>query len=286
MINGDMVQQWTEHHHKILKYELNIHKNIHVEILGGHHGLYIYGVIMGKGNSFLSLLPPQLCERDSCGGRWSLVQVSVSLPPVASRTQECGHCRHSWSHNVTIWTPGGRNVTCSTSVDQKWQNLDTQRANIEGMYDSRGIFMRRNLILFSQKYLILYEIWTVCWRARKNMKLAQNDSRPFFRDVFTGPPGFKSWIFESGIKSPFVKIVTHSLSSLGCVIFTCASVWLADVPGLGNVSFISFRRFCLSLVQSTWIASQQKGPEGFCRCDAFVMRLSISENLRPWLELL
>ena len=79
MINGDMVQQWTEHHHKILKYELNIHKNIHVEILGGHHGLYIYGVIMGKGNSFLSLLPPQLCERDSCGGRWSLVQVSVSL---------------------------------------------------------------------------------------------------------------------------------------------------------------------------------------------------------------
>ena len=73
----------------------------------------------------------------------------------------------------------------------------------------------------------------------------------------------------------------HSLSSLGCVIFTCASVWLADVPGLGNVSFISFRRFCLSLVQSTWIASQQKGPEGFCRCDAFVVRLSISENLRP-----
>ena len=39
MINSDMVQQWTEHHHKILKYELNIHKNIHVEILGGHHGL-------------------------------------------------------------------------------------------------------------------------------------------------------------------------------------------------------------------------------------------------------
>ena len=151
MINGDMVQQWTEHHHKILKYELNIHKNIHVEILGGHHGLYIYGVIMGKGNSFLSLLPPQLCERDSCGGRWSLVQVSVSLPPVASRTQECGHCRHSWSHNVTIWTPGRQNVTSSTSVDQKWQNLDTQRANIEGMYDSRGIFMRRNLILFSEQ---------------------------------------------------------------------------------------------------------------------------------------
>ena len=271
MINNGMVQQWTEHQHKILKYGLNIHKNIHVEILGPY---------------FLSRLPPQLCKRDSCGGRWFLVQVSVSLPPVASRTQECGHCRHSWSHNVTIWTPGGRNVTSSTSVDQKWQNLDTQRANIEGMYDSRGIFMRRNLILFSQKYLILYEIWTVCWRARKNMKLAQNDSRPFFRDVFTWPPGFKSWIFESGIELPFVKIGTHSLSSQGCVIFTCASVWLADVPGLGNVSFISFRRFCLSLVQSTWIASQQKGPEGFCRCDAFVMRLSISENLRPWLELL
>ena len=139
-------------------------------------------------------------------------------------------------------------------------------------YMTAGIFMRRNLILSSEHYVIFYEIWTVCWRARKNMKLAHNDSRPFFRDVFTWPPGFKSWIFESGIELPFVKIGTHSLSSQGCVIFTCASVWLADVPGLGNVSFISFRRFCLSLVQSTWIASQQQGPEGFCRSDEFVYK--------------
>ena len=56
MINSDMVQQWAEHHHKILKYELNIHKNIHVEILGGHHGLKIGNIHHGEGP--LLFVPP------------------------------------------------------------------------------------------------------------------------------------------------------------------------------------------------------------------------------------
>ena len=208
-----------------------------------------------RASSFLSRLPPQLCERDSCGGRWSLVQVSVSLQwPAGHKSVDTAD-----THGAIMWQFGHpvgemlQAVQVLTKNDKIW----TPSEQTLRKYMTAGIFMRRNLILSSEQYVIFYEIWTVCWRAKKNMKLAHNDSRPFFRDVFTWPPGFKSWIFESGIELPFVKIGTHSLSSQGCVIFTCASVWLADVPGLGNVSFISFRRFCLSLVQSTWIASQQ-----------------------------
>lgn len=154
---------------------------------------------MGKGPSFLSHLPPQLWKRDSCGGRWFLVQVSVSLQCSA------GHKSVDTAdpHGAIMWQFGHpvgemlQAVQVLTKNDKIWTPSEQTL--------TAGIFMRRNLILSSEQCVIFYEIWTVCWRARKNIKLAQNDSRPVFRDVFTWPPGFKAWIFESGIESPSSK---------------------------------------------------------------------------------
>ena len=154
MINTDMVQQWTEHHHKILKYELNIHKNIHVENLGGHHGLQIYSGNMlstwGRASSFLSRLPPQLCERDSCGGRWSLVQVSVSLQwPAGHKSVDTAD-----THGAIMWQFGHpvgemlQAVQVLTKNDKIW--TPSEQTLTEGIYDSRNIHEKKfNTLLWA-----------------------------------------------------------------------------------------------------------------------------------------
>ena len=143
---------------------------------------------MGKGPSFLSHLPPQLCKRDSCGGRWSLVQVSVSLQwPAGHKSVDTAD-----THGAIMWQFGHpvgemlQAVQVLTKNDKIW----TPSEQTLREYMTAGIFMRRNLILSSEHYVIFYEIWTVCWRAWKNMKLAHNDSSIHAKNVWCCGDGY------------------------------------------------------------------------------------------------
>ena len=126
-------------------------------------------VIMEKGPSFLSLLPPQLCERDSCGGRWSLVQVSVSLQwPAGHKSVDTAD-----THGAIMWQFGHpvgemwQAVQVLTKNDKIW--TPSEQTLTEGIYDSRNIHEKKfDTLLWAIGNL--YEIWPICWRARKDMK--------------------------------------------------------------------------------------------------------------------
>ena len=132
------LEVWTEHPQKYSRWNL-----------GGSSWTtnlqWQYVVNIGKGPSFLSLLPPQLCERDSCGGRWSLVQVSVSLQwPAGHKSVDTAD-----THGAIMWQFGHpvgemlQAVQVLTKNDKIW----TPSEQTLREYMTAGIFMRRNLIL-------------------------------------------------------------------------------------------------------------------------------------------